>query len=73
MTESEADIWALTYLSHLFVPERIPDIIRRNAPVFDGRRAIDLMMEGREMEVEQAYESCLGFMDSFWLSDHKKA
>ncbi len=56
MTEPEAEEYAIAMLSDILKPERIPDVIRRSAPAFDGRRAIDLIMEGRGPEVLEAYE-----------------
>ena len=50
-------------LSHFFKRERIPDIIRRPARVFDGRRAIDLICEGHIAQVIAAYEKATTYQD----------
>lgn len=63
MTEQEADKWAIENLSQFLVEERISDVIRRPAPVFGGRRAIDLIMEGgtSAIFVMAIYENVLGY------------
>jgi hypothetical protein len=50
------DAQAVEVLGHIFKSERIPDIIRRPASAFGGRRAIDLIREGRIAEVLAGYE-----------------
>lgn len=65
MTESEADEWAMENLSHIFVAERIPNVIRRKAPAFDGERAIDLIMRNQidRIYVLAMYENAVGVYD----------
>jgi hypothetical protein len=50
------DEQAIKVLGHLFKRDRIPDIIRRPTRAFGGRRAIDLIREGRIAEVLIGYE-----------------
>jgi hypothetical protein len=60
MTEEEADTWAEAALMPYFKAERIADVIRRPAPIWDGKRAIDLIMAGSGIYVLGMYENTLG-------------
>lgn len=50
---------ALTRLSAVFRPERLPQVIRRAAPLFDGQSALEWILQGRIGEVAAKYESVL--------------
>jgi transcriptional regulator with XRE-family HTH domain len=52
---------ALDRLSRLFVPDRLPSVIRRNAELFDGERALDWIMRGRIAEVADRYDMALSY------------
>ncbi|HZU27244.1 MAG TPA: helix-turn-helix transcriptional regulator [Bryobacteraceae bacterium] len=52
---------ALTKLLSIFRPERLPQVIRRKASLFDGQRAIDWIVHGRISEVAERYESALAY------------
>lgn len=62
MTEQEADQWARLWLCKIhgfFELINIKDIIRHPALLFDGRRAIDLLMEDSSDLVLERYENIL--------------
>lgn len=61
MTEQEAEDLAVEALRPFFKEDRIPDIIRRPAGAWEGRRAIDLIMEGRVEEVRETYDRGLTY------------
>lgn len=48
-------------LIRLFRPDRLAQVIRRPAEVFGGRRALDLILEGRIAEVVDTYEFLLTY------------
>ena len=52
---------ALTRLDALFVPERLPQAIRRPAELFQGERALDLILRGRIADVASRYEMALAY------------
>lgn len=56
MTEEDAAALAIARLSVLFLPSRIPELIRRKAELFGGRTALEWIKEGRIEEVVQRYE-----------------
>lgn len=47
---------ALTRLIRLFLPQRLPEAVRRKADLFDGSRALDWILRGRITEVADRYE-----------------
>jgi transcriptional regulator with XRE-family HTH domain len=49
-----ADV-GLTVLLEVFRPEVLADVVRRNAPGFDGDRALDWILNGRIAEVAERY------------------
>ncbi len=53
---------ALNRLAELFRPERLPQVIRRRAPVFDNERALDWILDGRIAEVARRYDNGLAFL-----------
>ncbi len=53
---------AFNRLAEIFRPERLPQVIRRRAPVFDNERALDWILDGRIAEVAQRYDSGLAFL-----------
>ena len=57
---SEAES-ALSRLTRLFKPERLPDVIRRRAPSFGGESALDWILRGRIAEVADVYEAELAW------------
>jgi len=52
---------ALSRLMAIFRPERLPQVIRRTAELFDDRTAADWIMEGRITEVAERYEHLLAY------------
>ncbi len=50
---------ALDRLLELFVPERLPQVVRRPAELFDGERALDWILRGRIQDVVERYETAL--------------
>ncbi len=46
-------------MERLFTPERLPMVVRRPADMFEGRAAMDWLLEGRWQEVADLYESAL--------------
>lgn len=57
---SELDA-ALAQLSSFFLPDRLPEVIRRNAELFDGERAYDWILRGRLSEVVERYDNLLRY------------
>ncbi len=47
---------SLAHLEEILVPDRLAEAIRRPAPLFDGRSALDWILEGRFSEVADRYE-----------------
>jgi hypothetical protein len=47
---------SLARLEEILVPDRMAEAIRRPAPLFDGRSALDWILEGRFPEVVDRYE-----------------
>jgi transcriptional regulator with XRE-family HTH domain len=52
---------ALSKLLGIFQPERLPQVIRREAELFDGKPAVDWIVRGRIVEVARRYESVLAY------------
>lgn len=52
---------ALTRLESLFLPHKLPEVIRRRAELFEGERAIDLILRGRITQVAERYETALAY------------
>jgi len=52
---------ALTRLQALFRPDRLPEVIRRPAELFNGERAIAWIQRGRIAEVADRYEMALSY------------
>ena len=52
---------ALTKLLELFRPERLPQVVRRGAKLFDGQRALDLILRGCIADVAAQYEAALAY------------
>ncbi len=52
---------ALDRLLHLFKPESLAQVIRRPAELFDGKRALDWILEGRIAEVADRYDVALSY------------
>jgi transcriptional regulator with XRE-family HTH domain len=52
---------ALSRLLGIFRPERLPQVIRREAELFDGKPAVECIVNGRIMEVAERYESILAY------------
>lgn len=46
---------------HLYRPDRVPDIIRRDAPIFNNNSALSLILAGGISEVAEAYDTVLHF------------
>jgi len=52
---------ALHRLLQIFRPERLALAIRRKAELFEGRRALDWILDGRIAEVADRYEMSFAF------------
>ncbi len=52
---------ALTRLTRLFLPQRLPEVVRRKADLFDGSRAFDWILQGRIADVADRYEQALSY------------
>ena len=52
---------ALERLEALFLPDRLAQVIRRRADLFQGERALDLILRGRIGEVAERYEAALAY------------
>ncbi len=52
---------ALNRLSKLFLPQRLPEVVRRKADLFNGARALDWILQGRIGDVVDRYEHALTY------------
>lgn len=52
---------SLVDLQRLFLPERLPLVIRRPASLFDGDRALDWILQGRIRDVVDRYKRQLSY------------
>lgn len=52
---------ALNRLTRLFLPQRLPEVVRRKADLFDGSQALDWILRGRIAEVADRYEQALSY------------
>jgi transcriptional regulator with XRE-family HTH domain len=52
---------AVTRLLGIFRPERLPQVIRRTADIFDGQSALDWILFGRVDEVANRYEAAFAY------------
>jgi hypothetical protein len=52
---------ALNRLTKLFLPQRLPEVIRRKADLFSGSRALDWVLQGRIADVVDRYEQALSY------------
>lgn len=52
---------ALVRLESLFLSERLPQVIRRRADLFENERALDLILRGRIAQVAERYETALAY------------
>jgi transcriptional regulator with XRE-family HTH domain len=52
---------ALDRLLTLFRPERLPQIIRRKADLFEGEEALDWILRGRIADVADRYDAALSY------------
>jgi len=52
---------ALNRLSKLFLPQRLPEVVRRKADLFNGARALDWILQGRVADVVDRYEQVLSY------------
>jgi hypothetical protein len=52
---------ALDRLLTLFRPERLPQVIRRKADLFEGEEALDWILRGRIADVADRYDSALSY------------
>jgi hypothetical protein len=52
---------ALERLESLFLPDRLSQVIRRPAALFDGERALDLILRGRIADAAARYEAALAY------------
>lgn len=52
---------ALDRLLSLFKADSLPEVIRRPAELFDGKRALDWILEGRIAEVADRYDMALSY------------
>lgn len=52
---------ALSRLVTLFMPQRLPEVVRRKADLFDGSRALDWILQGRIGDVADRYEQALSY------------
>ncbi len=50
---------SLDSLEQMFLPDRLPEVIRRPAEIFDGERAVDLVLRGAIGEVVTRYGNLL--------------
>ncbi len=53
---------ALDQLLGIFLPERLPEVIRRRAAAFDGGRALDWILDGRIADVAEKYDRGLAYL-----------
>jgi transcriptional regulator with XRE-family HTH domain len=61
LTQLQAAGTALSKLLGIFQPERLPQVIRREAELFDGKPAVDWIVSGRIAEVAERYERVLAY------------
>lgn len=52
---------AMKRLTKIFLPERLPQVIRRPAQLFDGETALDWILQGRIREVADRYDLLLQY------------
>jgi transcriptional regulator with XRE-family HTH domain len=52
---------ALGRMLAIFRPERLPDVIRQKVELFQGRAALDLILEGRIEEVANLYDAAFSY------------
>jgi len=52
---------ALDRLLELFRPERLPQVIRRKADLFDKEQALDWILRGRIADVADRYDAALSY------------
>lgn len=52
---------SLARMLSLFVTERLPEVIRRKAGLFDGERALDWILRGRIGDAASRYETALRY------------
>ncbi|GEM_PF-1066062 len=52
---------SLRRLLQMFQPERLPEVVRRPADAFDGKRALDRILEGRIRAVADTYDALLSY------------
>jgi type III restriction enzyme len=52
---------ALRRMLAIFRPERLPDVIRQRVELFQGRSALDLILEGRIEEVADLYDAAFAY------------
>jgi hypothetical protein len=52
---------ALGRLLRMFRPETLPQVIRRPAVLFDGKRALDWVLDGRIQEAADRYDAALSY------------
>lgn len=52
---------AVTRLSAIFRPDRLPKVIRRKAELFDGESALEWILEGRTEDVLERYEAAFAY------------
>ena len=61
LTQLRAASTALSKLLGIFLPERLQQVIRRDAELFDGNPAVEWIVNGRIGEVAERYESILAY------------
>jgi transcriptional regulator with XRE-family HTH domain len=61
LSQLQAAGTALSKLLGIFQPERLPEVIRREADLFDGKPAVDWIVSGRITEVAERYERVLAY------------
>jgi hypothetical protein len=52
---------ALDRLVKLFLPQRLPEVVRRKADLFDGGRPLDWILRGRRADMADGYELALTY------------
>jgi transcriptional regulator with XRE-family HTH domain len=61
LTQVQAASRALSKLLGIFRPERLPQVIRREAELFDGKTAVDWIVDGHISEVADRYDQALAY------------
>jgi transcriptional regulator with XRE-family HTH domain len=61
IARTKAFAYGLEVLARLFAADRLPDVVRRPAALFDGRAAIDLIRQGDVESVAEKYDHALQF------------